>query len=383
MRHYARPRPSKLVYLLEDPEAADRNRHWNCIHYTDCLDWVIEQGWTSWSCTKCPYDKDRFMLPLITNSARKTFQTCKRLYRYKYVDCIRPGSTTALRLGTLAHIGFEQFWRGAGKLSALTEMDAAKREDDWWETEAGQIEGARATALILGYYQRWESNRKHWELVSAEETIVEDANNYRIGCKLDVLARRIRTGQLWQIEHKTTSEDISNTGEDYWLRLAMDSQITIYKRMAERRYKEPCSILYDVAKKIQGKPKLKTRIARRKDESDESLEQRKNDARETIDEFQKRLIQEAAHNPDLYVRREVIRTDEQNLQILIEWDEVAREIAHYKGHYPRNDSACNSRFGKCAYLGVCTGVEGLDDPKFSPLDSPHPELDLEEKNAGR
>lgn len=43
-----------------DPEAqptpikGERNIH--CPHYNDCLDYVVNHFWRSWSCSECPYE---------------------------------------------------------------------------------------------------------------------------------------------------------------------------------------------------------------------------------------------------------------------------------------------------------------------------------------
>lgn len=313
---------------------------------------------------------------LVTNSAKKEFQSCRRRYRYKYVDCVRPQGSTALKVGTLCHVGFEWFWRGSTMAVILNAMRSSVRGDSWWDTEAGQVEFARSRALITGYYVAWSKTRDKWELVSCEETIIHSSSTVDIGIKTDVIARDTSSGELYLVEHKTTSEEISTIGDDYWLRLAIDGQITLYRHLVERKHSEPVKILYDVAKKIQGKPKMRERVVRRKDETDEELQARKDAARESIGEFEARLTKEAISNKGLYVRHEIHRTDEDTKRLLEEWAEVAEEMSVYKGVYPRNESFCQSRFGKCPYLGVCTGIESLDDPKFEQSE-PHPELNLE------
>jgi hypothetical protein len=75
-----------------------------------------------------------------------------------------------------------------------------------------------------------------------------------------------------------------------------------------------------------------------------------------------------------FVRRIVHRTRDQNEAILSELRETINELDGYHGSYPRNDSACRSRFGTCVFLGVCAGVEQLDSEKFIRIGVEHQEL---------
>jgi hypothetical protein len=135
------------------------------------------------------------------------------------------------------------------------------------------------------------------------------------------------------------------------------------------------AILWDVIGKPGGKPKMKQKISRRKTETDEEYEKRKTDCIETLDEFRDRMLAEMLATPDQYLmRREVHRTAEQHAELLAEVIETCKRIDGHTGPWVRNDRACQSKYGTCAYLGVCAGVETLDSERFEKLDTAHPEL---------
>jgi hypothetical protein len=314
---------------------------------------------------------------LHTISSLRAWQTCRRLYKHKYVDLVRPAKAPRpFAIGSAVHGGLEMFAHGLGLEAMLAPCD--NLEDP--------LDKHRARAMLRAYFARWEADRDSWEVVDVEGKL----ETVKLGVSLftgrsDAAMRWRPTGKLYLQEHKTTSDDVETVGDDYWQRLALDTQVTLYREELERRTGEPVAILYDVLKKPGGKPKLKEAIRRRKDETDEQHEARKEAARETWQEFEDRLVAEMLAAPDEYlVRREVHRTSEQTAEILAELAEVARDIDTYSGVYPRNDSACSARYGSCPFLGVCSGAQQLDDPKFTRLATPHPELaDNKEDPHGR
>lgn len=313
-----------------------------------------------------------------TVSSIKEWRSCRRRYRYKYVDLIRPVKISkALSIGTAFHAGLEAVW--SGDLDGALARAETALADAWWQTPEGLVERARVRAMLSAYVARWRDSQADWQPVEVEGVFNLDlVPGSTFAGKRDALARHIPTGQLYLVEHKTASEDIADVGADYWQRLALDLQLTVYQEAVATKLGEVPAILYDVARKPGGSPKLKKSIARRKDESDESLAARKDAERETVDEFEARLLADITATPDDYlVRREVHRTREQNAEQLAELRETIAELDSYRGSYPRHDAECRSRFGVCPYLGVCAGVETLDSERFYRLDVTHPELQAE------
>ncbi len=234
----------------------------------------------------------------------------------------------------------------------------------------------RALAMVDAYHERWQHTRSDWDTISVEMPFEIEFEDVLVTGKIDALKRHKPTGKLYVVERKTTSDDIDNVGTDYWQRLALDIQVTVYQHAAQLLFDEEVAILYDVIRKPLGSPKLQAAIRKRASETEAEYAERKESVRETPDEFHSRLYHTMLEQPDRYlVRREVIRTRDETVLLLAEIHETFAEIENYHGSYPRNDGACHSRYGTCPYLGVCAGIETLDDPKFVRLDAPLPELE--------
>lgn len=148
---------------------------------------------------------------LITASSVRCFRACQRKYRFAYVDGVRPvREQEALRFGTLWHHGMEAWWQ--------------RRE--WTPGEADPFDLAKTRALLAGYSARWSLDGI--EVVAIEQTFrapLRGVRGWSIGGKVDGIVRL--DGRLLLLEHKTSSEDVS-AGSDYWARLTIDTQVSIY-----------------------------------------------------------------------------------------------------------------------------------------------------------
>ena len=312
---------------------------------------------------------------------------CKRRYRYKYIDLVRPAiKGKALMVGDAVHRGLESYKLGSTLAATIADLNMYC-QGDYWDTPDGPQELARVRAMLRAYYHRWADTRDDWEVLENETNFdVELADGIRFGGRRDFLGRHVANGgALYLWDHKTTSEEVSNVGEDFWGRLALDTQITGYCEAVARQYGEMPRVIWDVIRKPSSKMGNRrdakgkaVRIVRRKSESDDEYAQRRMAALESVEEFEDRLYNEMVSDPDRYlVRREVHRTPSQHAELLADLIERCREIQDYDGTYPRNDALCQSRYGTCPYLGVCAGVEQLDSERFERLETPHPELKAE------
>lgn len=310
-----------------------------------------------------------------TVSSVRCWRTCRRLYRYKYLDLVRPAITSkALGVGSAVHAGLESFHAGADLYDVMRASMAVDVIDD--------TERARVSAMLAAYHHHWAPSRSEWSPVEIEGEFRMQMAGAEVGGKMDALMRHVPTGRLFLWESKTTSEEVGTVGADYWQRLAMDLQVTTYQLEIHKRLGEMPGIIYDVIRKPLGEPKLKQRIAKRKSETQEEYKARKEAARETLDEFQYRIMTTMLNAPgDYLVRREVHKTLSDAGQTIAELEETLREIDSYAGSYPRNDTACRSKFGTCAYLGVCTGAEQLDSERFVRVESAHTELSHQQEDA--
>lgn len=320
---------------------------------------------------------------VVTVSEIRTYRTCERLWQYKYQLSVRPAlESKALMIGHAIHLALEIFWRGDPLALALEELEEVC-QNDFWKSETGRLEKARVKVMITAYWGMWEPTRKDWKtLPGGVERIIQlpVKDGIVLGGKVDALAR-YKDGRLFMIEHKTSSEEVATTGADYWQRLALDSQIDTYQSVLEEEFGEPVSIMYDVLKKITVGPKLKKVVRRKKDEPDEEYEARREtnekENRESLEEYGNRILADIVKvAKEWFVRREIVRLQDQRDEYLAERDyTLQRMFEPDRTTFPRNDGACNARFGVCPYLGVCAGTATLDDPKFAQVEDCHPELD--------
>jgi hypothetical protein len=201
---------------------------------------------------------------------------------------------------------------------------------------------------------------------------------------VDVLIRQ--DGKTRVVEHKTTAEAIDSDADNYWQKLAMDHQLSLYVLGAESLGLPVDDCVYDVIRKPMLRPKLATPIEDRKTKKDGTLYANVREHDETPAEFQERLQEEIAADPARYFqRRAVPRMNSQIEDFMFDAWETARNIREQEiaGRAPRNPEAC-WRYGKCPYWDHCAnGLDLVSSPDFVRLDWKHPELEQkEEENNG-
>jgi hypothetical protein len=248
------------------------------------------------------------------------------------------------------------------------------------------VELAKVRAMIRGYYARWEledyrSDCRPEQAFSAP-TGVDGVN---VGGKLDVLHK---PQQRRFTEHKTSSENISD-GSVYWRRLTLDSQVGNYFRGAKSLGSDVTECVYDVIKKpgagdLKDIPqrdadgvkivhdsngaRVRTKNGKKwRETADKELGYVLQTRLETIEEYEARLVDEIAAEPDAYYRRATI------VRLEAEVDEYENDLTYYataikeaqhRLHAPRNPDACVFKGRVCSYFDVCCGTARLDDPSL-------------------
>lgn len=317
------------------------------------------------------------MTALLTNSRLKSARACQRLHFIEYTLRYRPAVTAeALRFGTLLHLGLEAWWRapeGARLEPALAAVQG----------EADPFDRVKAEELLRGYDTRWAGEPYDVLLVEAQfETELRNpatgaaSRTWRLAGKLDAVLRDRRTGRVLVGEHKSSSEDISQ-GSEYWRRLRMDGQVSVYYEGATSLGYEVDGCLYDVVGKPGIKPLKATPEEARKYTKAGVLYANQRAEDETPEEYRARLVEDIANNPAAYYQRgEVVRLESEMAEALHDVWQLGQQIRESQnaGRFPRNPDAC-VRFGRtCPFFAVCTGEEALaDNPRFI-SSTPHPEL---------
>jgi len=332
-------------------------------------------------------------MQLITYSRLSTYQRCPREHRLRYQDRLRPKTKEhALGFGSLVHAGLESWWTHHSLDDAIDAMTRAAG------TELDEFDIARASAMMTGYNERWLSVAESYEVLAVEQAFVAPLVNpvtghpsrtYRLAGKIDAIARDRSTGHIWIIEHKTTSSPLT-PGSLYWERLRLDAQISTYVAGAASLGYEVFGCIYDVLRKPPIKPLMATpetdrrytqKASRLKDGTERpagSLHAGQREYDETPGEYQTRILESIASDPDAHYRRgEVIRLDEDMREYARDtWDATHMlQVARRRDSHPRNPNACE-RYGRlCSYFDLCTGSsDATDDTRWDIAPSDHDEL---------
>jgi hypothetical protein len=270
------------------------------------------------------------------------------------------------------------------------------------------FELARAEVLLIGYDARWADDMGRYEVLDVEAEFAAPLVNpltraasrtWRLGGKLDVAVRERDSGREGIVEHKTSSDDIT-PGSEYWRRLQMDGQVSIYFAGAKALGLDPQFCLYDVLAKPRQRPsaipltdetgakivlgpdgaRVRTKDGKKWRETADAAQGYVLQTRpETADEYRARLLEAIASDPAAWFQRgEVVRLEAELDEAMHDIWQLGRQIREndIAGRFPRNPDAC-VRFGQtCAFFDVCTGTGSLEDEaRFRRARFIHPELD--------
>lgn len=321
-------------------------------------------------------------IQLLTNSRLKDARACQRLHRYRFLDMVRALQTaSALRFGTLLHLCLEAWWKAPfrdddARMAAVTAVVEA--------SDADAFDKVRALELMRGYTIRWGAEpyravavESEFECALVNPLTGRESRTWRLAGKLDVVVEHIETLDKFLMEHKSSSEDIT-PGSEYWRRLTLDGQVSMYYEGARSLGHDVQGCIYDVIGKPGLKPLKATPVESRKYTKDGRLYAAQRLEDETPEEFRVRLVEDIAADPAGYFQRgSVVRLESEMIDALYDIWQLGQQIAEAEnvGRYPRNPDAC-VRYGRtCEYFGVCTGEVSLEDPtQFVQLTTPFPEL---------
>jgi len=331
----------------------------------------------------------RVHLPTLSNSAISCYRRCPREFRYRYVALRRPRrKSEALRFGSFLHAGLNEWWRCDGdagdKLSCA--IQAMRTRADERPEDADPFDLVRAEELILGYTARWGEEgyttlavEHEFDVPLVNPETGRESKTYRVRGAIDAIARR--DGKTYQVEHKSTSSDITQ-GADYWRRVsALDTQVSTYQSAMRACGYDVAETLYDVVRKVALRPLKATPIESRKYTKEGFLykTQREND--ETPEEFRLRVRAAIEEDPARYFARgPVVRLEHDEREHAADtWQAAAMiRMSENANHFPRNPGSCE-RFGRwCDYFDVCSGIASIgDESRFRTAETAHEELSKE------
>ena len=363
------------------------------------------------------YYKNGNMMNIITNSMMQTGKTCMRKLQLAYeLRFRRIRDAAPLRIGAAIHYGLDLYKKNimeGKKNPAEGVIDAVmlkynEYEPDEQHRREWEVERVTIAAMLSGYFWRWGERDKEIKYLETESKFEQPIVNPATG-KKSRLANVAGVkdgivdcdGVLMLLEHKTTSYDI-DPESDYWKRLRIDSQVSLYVLAARQSGCDIETILYDVLRKPTIKPKripvldaegmkqvYNNETGERELNKNGSFKQSIADKDtqylltrdETPDEYGKRITEDMGERPDFYfARREIPRLDDDLAEYQYELWQMNHIIHDCRKHnrYPRNTQACIG-FGRCDYFDVCTGGydinSGVVPDGFIRVDNIHSELE--------
>jgi hypothetical protein len=218
----------------------------------------------------------------------------------------------------------------------------------------------RAEVMLEGYTARW-GNVPFEPIVVEHEFELPDGTVGRI----DAIARYGRSRDVYVVEHKTSSENVSY----YWRRLALDTQVSIYLEAAYAlanvlgyQTEDVRGVEYDLLVKPPVWPLSATDPTKRRYTRDGRLYASQRDRDETEDEFRARVRAAIVEAPEKFFQRQtIVRTARELEEAREERRILQAEIAQFVPPI-RNPDAC-VRYGHlCDYWRVCAGEASLEDP---------------------
>jgi len=311
-------------------------------------------------------------MQLLTHSRLACFRACPRKHYLRYELGLRPAETGyALRVGSAFHAALEAADKGLDPGEAI-----GQRLEDPYDLAM--------VAAMFDAHQRQYADQ-HLVPVASEQRFDLPLINPSTGWPTTVwrlagVADRIvqlQDGRLALMEYKTTSRDFS-PGAEYWLRLRMDQQLSIYVLAARSMGYDIQTILYDVTRRPGLRPYKATPPEKRQYKKDGTLYASQRAEDETPGEYAKRIAEDIAFRPDYYFARIEIARLEQDIEAcaLELWQQqIAIRTAQNSGHWYRNPGACFSPFA-CEYLPVCenSDLETTTPTGYVRSDLIHPEL---------
>jgi len=339
-------------------------------------------------------------------------RSCLRQHHYRYNLGLQLDANDRMRFGTVGHKALEAWYRAWMDGYTTARLDAALDAI----TGLSHVDTIKLRVLATAYHHRWGA--EDWEVLAVEVEFRFMLGDRLIGGKIDAIIRDRKDGRVWVIEHKTTGSDTS-IGGVYWERLTLDSQVSIYIDGAAILGYQVSGCIYDVLKRpahevLQATPAESRKYTQGKgckacggsaggkvgilrgrghaitqmpdgtqhcpnchecggtgwkEEPKLYANQRPED--ETPGEFETRLIEAIAENPDSFLQRGTVVRLEHELPAMRQ--DVCDDIDRVEtGLIPRNPDACVRGGEMCGYWGLCNGTVSADTFTSGPA---HPELD--------
>lgn len=307
----------------------------------------------------------------ISFSEITTYQRCREEHRYAYVDGLRPVvSAWNLRFGKAMHEGLASWWATREISAALVAFRRAAKDErlDVFDVELGEV-------MLIGYDVRWGLVHDGVDREGPIDTVYVESgfslqrhveHPYRLVGFIDAVGR-VAGREPFVVEHKTSSEDIE-PGSDYFAKLTIDHQLSIYAIASKSLGLEPSRLMYDVLKIPGCEPYKATPVEKRKyRKTDGKLHANQREHDESPDAYRERLLEKIGEDPESYFERcEVVRLEHELERALHDVDALAADLMRTQPgeKQPQNPASCKRYGSRCPYWGLCLGTESPDSEKF-------------------
>jgi len=356
----------------------------------------------------------------LTHSRLQTAKACLRKHYLCYELGWRPiQKAKPLRVGTEFHNGLDVYKQQLilgepidvdAVAQAVYTSYAESMPDNQAFIEDWEIEQAMVVTLLCGYIWRWSEYDSAIKYVASEKAFDmpiinpdsgRSSRTFTAAGKYDGAAE-LCDGRLAVVEHKTCSADLS-PDSDFWKRLRIDSQISMYFLGANSNGVRIETVLYDATRKPTIKPKriptldadgvkqvVNKHTGERLKNANGKWKQLVNDTEtqqmyyrmENAVEYAERLRLDIAERPDFYYARQEIPRLQSDLEEfryeLQQWAMIIRSC-QLKNHWPRNTQICIG-FGKCMFFDkICAAGydinSGIVPEGFECVENVHQELE--------
>lgn len=255
------------------------------------------------------------------------------------------------------------------------------------------LTAAKIRGLLYGYSLQWRTS--DLEILSVEDvveaplwnlTTSKFSRTFRLAGKLDV---RVRDGdQLAVIDHKSTSEEITDPASPYWRQQVIEGQWLQYAVIEWLNARKLDYVLLDVVRK----PAIAPRELSKKSLLDlsatgayfgralsaESLRFARAEQRESLEMYEARLAHDCSEaRPEWYfAQKKLVRLNSELREYMLELWQDGLDIRdeRLKAVHTRNSGACLAYGTPCQFLGVCSGHDTDDSDRWKKKKNVHEEL---------
>ena len=307
-------------------------------------------------------------------------QGCLRRFFYRKVAGyeevkVNPARAVGLMVHEAINRGYFLKWDATTALE-IVDQKAAEIKQQW---DVSEVDIAKSKAMVIGFYNRYGDPRDPNEPWMKDMRVIDSELEWEAEIEgkpfrgiFDVVAYDEKRKTHIIIDLKTTSmSDALEKGSTWWRVKGFSTQPIIYEE-ALRQVEddvENVEIIYMVIATTKSKPSRKKPIRRKKAETDEEWSQREEENKETIEDFQARMLKYFDDNSKFQDGIVTIGSGDKYIK-LKEVNDIARATeSHLAANvipletraigWPRNPNEC-SRFGTCAFFDICTGVEDLE-----------------------